>query len=137
MKTEVDQTVHTYAPPYAPQESLAGLDALSLRPPSRLGWRVASGIIIEVLTLMAVMVTLATNKFRIGAYALTVLGIVIPLLLITWGIWLLARDEARSREDLREKEKRLPASLTKEQQPSLPSPQVEASPTPTRELVHV
>ena len=61
MKTEVDQTVHTYTP----QESHAGLDALSLRPPSRLGWRVASGIIIEVLTLVEVMVTLATNKFRI------------------------------------------------------------------------
>jgi hypothetical protein len=106
-------------------------------PLSRLGWRVASGIIIEVLTLVEVMVTLATNKFRIVAYALAVLGIVIPLMLSTWGIWLFARDEARSREELREKEKRLPASLTKEQQPSLPSPQVEASPTPTRELVYV
>lgn len=133
MKTAVDQTVQTYAP----QEDHVGLDALSLRPPSRLGWRVASAVIIEVLTLVAVMVTLATNQFSIVAYALAMFGIVMPLMLITWGIWLLARDEARSREEMSEKEKSLSASLTKEKQPSLSSPQVEGSQTPTKELVHV
>jgi hypothetical protein len=57
------------------------------------------------------MVTLATNKFSIVAYALAVLGIVIPLILIAWGSWLFVRNEAHSREEKRRRKTFSPVTL--------------------------
>jgi uncharacterized integral membrane protein len=90
---------------------------LPVKPPSRLGWPVTIGVIIEVVTLVAVMVTSATNQFSLIAYGLAVPGIVTPLALITWGFLHLARDEARSRAVMRSKEKATLLITTKHGQP--------------------
>lgn len=93
---------------------------LPVKPPSRLGWPVTIGVVVEVVTLVAVMVTLATNQFSLVAYGLAaVLGILIPLALVTWGFLRLTRDEARSREVMRSKEQVRLLTSTKPVQPTL------------------
>ncbi len=84
------------------------LTVLQMQPRSRMGWPVTIGVIIEVVTLATVMVTLATGQFSLIAYGLAILGIVIPLALVTWGFLRLARDEARSRAAMRSKEQAKP-----------------------------
>ncbi len=91
---------------------------LPVNPPSRLGWSVTIGVIVEVVTLVAVMVTLATNQFSFIAYGLAVLGIVTPLALLTWGFLRLAQDEARSRAVMRSKEQAILLTTTKHVQQS-------------------
>jgi hypothetical protein len=101
MQTKIDQRVHAYAP----QEEL------SLRQPSRLGWRLTLGVIIEGVTLVVVMVTLATHQFSIITCILAVLGILIPLLLLTWGFRLLTKDEIHSRQEMRRGKRAWPIPL--------------------------
>lgn len=96
-------------------------------PPSRLGWRLTWGVILEVLTIIAVMVTCASNQFSVLSYILALIGILIPLLLAAWGFWLMNRDEARSQGIMRAMEQqRLRSAVKDEQMP----------PTPVRELVY-
>ncbi len=77
---------------------------------------------VEVVTLIAVMVTLATNQFSLIAYLLAVLGVVTPLALVTWGFLRLARDEARSRTGMRSKEQARLFTPTKPLRPPLHAP---------------
>jgi hypothetical protein len=105
---KIDETV--------PQQDRPSLKSLPVKPSSRLGWPVTIGVIVEVLTLVAVMVTLATNEFSLIAYGLAVLGIVTPLALVTWGFLRISKDEARSRAATRRKEKSLLAVPTKQAQ---------------------
>jgi hypothetical protein len=55
---------------------------------------------VNAIMIAFTIVTLATNQISIIAYALAVLGIVIPLILIAWGGWLFVPNQARSREDM-------------------------------------
>ena len=100
-----------------PEPGRPSLTALPVQPPSRLGWPVTIGVIVEVVTLVAVMVTLATNQFSLMAYGLAVLGTVTPLALLTWGFRRLAQDEARSRAVMRSKEQATLLTTTKHVQP--------------------
>lgn len=105
-----------------PAPGRPSLVVLQTPPPSRLGWPVAIGVFVEVVTLIAVMVTLATNQFSLIAYLLAVLGVVTPLALVTWGFLRLARDEARSRTVMRSKERARPFTPTKPSRPPLHAP---------------
>ncbi len=133
MQTKIDRRVHASAP----QEDSVEVNTLSLRQPSRLGWRLTLGVIIEGVTLVVVMVTLATHQFSIMTYILAVLGILLPLLLLTWGFRLLTKDEIHSRQEMRRGEKSMANSFIQEKQRPLAYPQLTDSPAPTRELVHV
>jgi hypothetical protein len=108
---EIDETV--------PEPNRPSLTVLPVKPPSRLGRPVTIGVSVEVVTLVAVMVTLATNQFSLIAYGLAVLGIVTPLALVTWGFLRLAQDEARSRAVMRSKEQATLLMTTKHGQPPL------------------
>ncbi len=114
--------------PLTPAEQVrAELEELPAPPPARLGWRLTFGVILEVLTLIAVMVTCASNHFSVVSYILALIGILIPLLLAAWGFWLMNRDETRSLDIMRavEQQRHRPA-VEDEQMP----------PTPVRELVY-
>jgi len=99
---EIDETL--------PEPNRPSLTLLPVQPPSRLG---------RPVTLVAVMVTLATNQFSLIAYGLAVLGIVTPLALVTWGFLRLAQDEAHSRTVMRSKEQATLLMTTKHGQPPL------------------
>ena len=86
---------------------------------------------------MAVMVTLATLQFSIITYILPVLGILIPLMLLTWGFRLLTKDEIHARQEMRRGEKSMASSFIQEKKQPLAYPQLTDSQAPTRELVHV
>jgi hypothetical protein len=108
---EMDETV--------PLEARPSLTVLPLKPPSRLGWPVTIGVIVEVVTLVAVMVTLATDQFSLIAYGLAVLGIVTPLALVTRGFLRLAQDGAHSRAVTRSKDQATLLTTMKHGQPPL------------------
>jgi hypothetical protein len=92
MKTIVDSVIQ---PPSA-QAGQIGRDVLIIRPKSRLGWRLFGAVLLEVLSIIALIVLLASGQFNWGVYALGMVSVVIPLGLLTWGFRLLVLDEARA-----------------------------------------
>jgi hypothetical protein len=130
MKTKITQPTYQSAP----QKGLYGVDGLPLSPspPSRLVLPFTIGVVIEIVTLIVVMVTCASNQFGVWNFALAVLGILLPLFLVTWGFWHITQDEVQSQRWMRD----VVVSL-QEAQPSLPLDQEPVTTITKKELVGV
>jgi hypothetical protein len=129
MKTKITQPTYQSAS----QKGLYGVDGLPLSPapPSRLVLPFTVGVVIEIVTLIVVMVMCASNQFGVWNFALAVLGILLPLFLVTWGFWHITQDEVQSQQWMKD------VVSLQEVQPPLPHDQKPVTMITKKELVGV
>jgi hypothetical protein len=132
MKSEVAQNGQTHDLPLEPFEPKMVPSA-----PSRLIRPMMLGIIIEVLTIVALLVTIASGQFSIYSYVLGMLGVLTPILLAARSFWLMSQDERRLQIMMREWERaRIVASPKEGSRPFIPTSEP-TSLVSSKELVHI
>jgi hypothetical protein len=107
MKTTVDSVIQS---PSA-QAGQVGREVLAVQPKSRLGWRLFGGILLEAISMIALLLAIVSGQFSWMVYALGVLSVLIPLGLLTWGFRLLVLDEAHAQAAMNGLEQRPPDGL--------------------------
>ncbi len=95
------------------------------------------GVVVEVLTLVTLMIVLASGHFSIYGLALGMLGILTPLLLAARSFWLMSRDEANALQMMQEREATRSTASAMEMQLFSAPPQTTVAQAPRKDAVPV